>query len=151
VGEPLKRNVRPLNNLMLQKSSMVLLLLACVATAACGCRLNINEVLRMGQRVETELPLGSSKAQVTKFFNDMHIERGGHIQFMNTRYDNLDQIIGSVFSYSGGEPAGQLVFFFRDDRLIEWWVESGCGGGCYSMRANQRMYRPTGVNDCYDP
>jgi hypothetical protein len=104
----------------------------------------------MGQKVETELPLGSTKAQVTKFLDDMHIEHNGHMQIMDThRYDKLDQIDGNVVSHA--EPAGNLVFFFRDDRLVEWWVDSGCGGGCYSMRANKSLYRPTGVHDCYDP
>lgn len=136
----------------LQKLSIVLLLLASVATAACGCRLDSDEVLKMGQRIETELPLGSTKAQVAKFLDDMHIEHSGHVQVMDTRrYDNLEQIDGSVLSYSGGEPAGNFVFFFLDDKLVEWWVESGCGGGCYSRRADKSVYRPTSVHQCYDP
>jgi hypothetical protein len=106
----------------------------------------------MGQRVETELPLGSTKDQVAKFLDDMHIERGGSLQIMDSnRYDKLEQIHGNVYSFSGGEPAGNLIFFFSDGKLVEWWVSSGCGGGCYSMRAGQRMYRPNGIHDCYDP
>jgi len=136
----------------LQKFLIVLLLLATVATAACGCRLNRVEVQRLGQRIETELPLGSSTAQVTKFLEDMHIEHTGHVEIMDTRrYNNLEQIDGNVLSYSGGEPAGNLVFFFRDGKLVEWWVDSGCGGGCYSRRTNKSEYRPNGLNQCYDP
>ena len=106
----------------------------------------------MGRKIETDLPPGSTKAQVTQFLDDMHIERGGHITVMDTtRYRNLEQIAGNVYSYSGAEPSGNLVFFFSDGKLVEWWVDSGCGGGCYSMRANKSQYRPTGVNDCYDP
>ena len=136
----------------LQKPSIVLLLLACIATGACRCRLEKDDVLKMGQKIETELPLGSTKAQVSKFLDDMHIEHGGRVQVMDShRYDTLEQINGNVLSSSGGEPSGNLVFFLRDDRLVEWWVDSGCGGGCYSRRANKSTYRPTGVNDCYDP
>jgi len=106
----------------------------------------------MGHQVETELPLGSTREQVTKFLDDMHIEHGGRTRIMDTtRYDNLDQIEGSVYSYAGGEPAGDLVFFFRDGKLVEWWVDSGCGGGCYSMRGNNPMYRTGVTHECYDP
>jgi len=103
----------------------------------------------MGRDVETQLPLGSTKDQVSKFLDDRGIDRGGHMEIMDsTRYNNLEQMMGSVY---GGEPYGNLVFFFRDGKLVEWWVQSGCGGGCYSMRANKPMYKPTGVHDCYDP
>ena len=137
----------------LQRLSIVILLLAGVATAACGCRLDSDEVLKMGQRIETELPLGSSKAQVAKFLDDIHIKPSrGRVQVMDTRrYDNLEQIVGSVLSYSGGELAGNFVFFFRDDKLVEWWVDSECGGGCYSRRADKSVYRPNDIHDCYDP
>ena len=114
-----------------------------------ACPLDTQGVLKMGRQVEAELPLGSTKAQVARFLDDRHIDRGGHTENMDTtKYNKLEQIIGNVY---GGEPYGNLVFFFRDGKLVEWWVESGCGGGCYSMRANQRMYRSTGVHDCYDP
>ena len=45
-----------------------------------------------------------------------------------------------------------LLFFFRDGKLVEWWVESDCGGGCYSMRANKSSYKNTnaGLSDCYE-
>ncbi|HLE64369.1 MAG TPA: hypothetical protein VI750_14555 [Pyrinomonadaceae bacterium] len=136
----------------LQKPSILLLLFACAASAACGCRLDRDAVLQMGRKVETELPLGSTKDQVTKFLDDMHIEHGGRMHIMDTsRYDKLDQIDGNVLSYSGSEPAGNLVFFFSDGKLVEWWVDSGCGGGCYSMRANKSEYRANGVHQCYDP
>ncbi len=96
----------------LQKLSIVLLLLSSVATAACGCRLDRDEVLKIGQRIETELPLGSTKAQVTKFLDDMHNEHGGRIEIMDTtRYNNLEQILGNVYSFSGGEPAGTWSSF----------------------------------------
>src|SRR6266446_5484442 len=121
--------------MLLQKLSIVLLLSASVATAACGCRLEKDNVLKMGRKVETELPLGSTKAQVSKFLDDLHIEHGpSGLEILDThKYDKLEQIYGSI---SGGEPEGYLVFFFHDGKLVEWWVSSLCGGGCYSMRAN---------------
>ncbi|HET9785651.1 MAG TPA: hypothetical protein VFP47_00870 [Pyrinomonadaceae bacterium] len=129
--------------------SLVLLLAACLATPACTCPLDKDGVLRIGREVETQLPLGSTKDQVAKFLDDRHIDRRGHMEIMDTtKYNKLEQIMGSVY---GGEPYGNLVFFFRDGKLVEWWVESGCGGGCYSMRANKSIYRPTGMHDCYDP
>jgi len=127
----------------------VLLLAACLATPGCTCPLDKASVVSMGREVETQLPLGSTKDQVAKFLDDRHIARGGHMDLMDTtKYSNLEQIMGSV---SGGEPYGNLVFFFRDGKLVEWWIKSDCGGGCYSMRANKSMYRPTGLHDCYDP
>ena len=129
--------------------SLVFLILAYIATPACTCPLDKDGVLKMGREVETQLPLGSTKDQVAKFLDDRHIERGGHMELMDTtKYNKLEQIMGSV---SGGEPYGNLVFFFRDGKLVEWWVQSVCGGGCYSMRADKSIYRPTGIHDCYDP
>jgi hypothetical protein len=129
--------------------SLALLLSTSFATSACTCPLDKDGVLKMGRDVETELPLGSNKDQVAKFLDDRRIDRRGHMEIMDTtRFNKLEQMMGSVY---GGEPYGNLVFFFRDGKLVEWWVESGCGGGCYSMRANKSLYRPTGAHDCYDP
>ena len=101
--------------------------------------------------METELPLGSTKAQVAKFLGDMHIEHSsGGWQILDTnRYDKLEQINGNVEGF--GEPGESLNFFFRDGKLVEWWVFSWCGGGCYSMRANKSMYRNGVTHQCYDP
>jgi hypothetical protein len=108
----------------------------------------------MGRKVETELPSGSAAAQVTKFLDDMHIDNGpGGYQLMDThKYDGLQQISGRMYSYGRGEPAGDLIFFFRDGKLVEWWVASDCGGGCYFMRANKSSYKNTnaGLSDCYE-
>jgi hypothetical protein len=132
-----------------QKSSILLFIFACLTLGACRCQLEKDDVLRFGHEIETELPLGSTPTQVAKFLDDRHIDRGGRMEIMDTnRYNKLEQIMGSIYA---GEPYGNLVFFFRDGKLVEWWVESGCGGGCYSMRANKSIYRPTGVHDCYDP
>jgi hypothetical protein len=133
--------------------SIVVLLLASIATASCGCRLAKDDVLQMGRKVETELPLGSTPAQVTKFLDDQHIENGpGGIQIFDThRYDRLEKVSGYIYSYGRGEPAGDLHFFFRDGKLVEWWVSSDCGGGCYSIRGNKPMYRQGVTNECYDP
>ena len=131
----------------------ILLLFATLATAACGCRLARDDVLHMGRKVETELPLGSTPAQVTQFLDDMHIENGpgGLSDMASHRYDGLQQVSGHVYSYLRDEPAGAMHFFFRDGKLVEWWVESQCGGGCYSMRVDGHMYRNNVRNECYDP
>ena len=109
---------------------------------------------QMGQQVERELPLGSTPAQVTKFLDDQHIKNGhGGWKFYDThRYDGLEQIEGNIQGGRSDTPAGNLDFFFRDGKLVEWWVESDCGGGCYSMRAKQSSYRNTnaGFSDCYE-
>jgi hypothetical protein len=139
----------------LPQLSIVVLLFACVATAACGCRFaKDDDVRQMGQSVETALPLGSTPAQVTKFLDDQHIKNGhGGWQFYDThRYDGLEQIEGNIQGGRSDTPAGNLLFFFRDGKLVEWWVESDCGGGCYSMRGNKSSYKNTnaGFSDCYE-
>jgi hypothetical protein len=136
--------------MQLPKFSIVPLLWLCFATAGCSCPFDRDGVLNIARKVETELPLGSTPPQVAKFLDDMHIEHTGHIRIFDThRYDKLDQITANIVSHA--EPAGNLVFFFRDGKLVEWWVESGCGGGCYSMRGNKPMYRNGVTNECYDP
>jgi len=138
----------------LSQPSILILLFATAATAACGCRLANDDVLHLGRKVETELPIGSTPAQITKFLDDLHIENGpGGVQVMDTHtYDGLQQVSGHMYSYTGGESAGNLFFFFRDGKLVEWWVASDCGGGCYFMRANKSSYKNTnaGLSDCYE-
>jgi len=139
----------------LQQLSILGLLFAIVATAACGCRFaKDDDVRQLGQRVERELPLGSTPAQVTKFLDEMHIKNGhGGWEFFDThRYDGLEQVEGRIYSGLRDTPAGNLLFFFRDGKLVEWWVMSGCGGGCYSMRADKSSYKNTnaGFSDCYE-
>jgi len=131
------------------------LLFASIATAACGWSLcEDDDVQQMGRRVQMALPLGSTPAQVTKFLDDIHIENGhGGWEFYDThRYDGLEQIEGRIRIGLRDTPAANLLFFFRDSKLVEWWVQSDCGAGCYSMRANGSMYRPASVSHrCYDP
>jgi hypothetical protein len=118
--------------------------------AACGCPLNEKDVHRISRRIETELPVGSNKAQVTKFLDDMHIQHGCCLEIYDTdRYNKLEQIKGNVYGF--GEPAGRLIFFFQEGKLVEWWVESDCGGGCYSMRGGKPTYRRGVAHECYDP
>jgi len=129
---------------------IILLLSVWVASAACGCPLNEAQVHKLGRRIETELPLGSTTAQVTKFLDDMHLNHGCCLEIFDTdRYRKLEQIEGNVEGF--GEPGGRLIFFVQDGKLVEWWVESECGGGCYSMRANKPMYRVGVAHECYDP
>jgi len=98
----------------LPQLSIVVLLLACVATAACGCRFaKDDDVRQMRQRVETALPLGSTPAQVTKFLDDLHIKNGhGGWQFYDThRYDGLEQIEGNIQGGRSDTPAGTSSSF----------------------------------------
>ena len=139
----------------LSQLSIVALLFATSATAACGCRFaKGDDVRQLGRKVETDLPLGSTPAKVTKFLDEMHIKNGaGGLQIMDThRYDGLEQIEGNIQGGRSDTPAGNLLFFFRDGKLVEWWVESDCGGGCYSMRANKSSYKNTnaGFSNCYE-
>ncbi len=141
--------------MQLRRLSIVVFLLAYISASGCVCTFATeSDVRQLGQQVERALPLGSTPAQVTKFLDDQHIKNAhGGWQFYDThRYDGLEQIEGNIQGGRSDTPAGNLFFFFRDGKLVEWWVESDCGGGCYSIRGNKSSYKNTnaGTLDCYE-
>ena len=127
---------------MLFRLSLLILLSAVAATAQWGpCGAKKDEVLRLGQRIEKELPLGSTESQVAKFLDEMHLVHGRSSEVpagSARRYRKLLQMGATIETPAHNEPAIYLQFFFdKRGRLVESVVDNACGLGCYSIRRNR--------------
>jgi hypothetical protein len=127
---------------MLVRSLLLLVLLlpvpALTQWGPCGAKKD--EVLRMGQRVEKELPPGSTESQVAKFLDNMHLRHGTPSVVRDDpvrRYRKLRQTGATIETPSHNEPAMYLQFYFdKRGKLVEFVVWNACGLGCYSIRRN---------------
>ena len=125
---------------MLRPSFLILTLLVPVNWAVqwgpCGAKKN--EVLQMGRKIEQEIPLGSTEAQVAKFLDEMQLQHGDALvdrQDPVRRYRKLRQTGAVVETPAHNEPAMYLQFYFdKRGKLVESVVRNACGLGCYSIR-----------------
>ena len=124
---------------MLIRSFMLLLLVPASIAAQWGpCGARKDEVLQMGRKIEKELPLGSTEAQVARFLEDMQlphaqprIDRRDPVR----RYRQFRQTGATILTPARNEPAMYLQFHFdKRARLVESVVTNACGLGCYSVR-----------------
>ena len=128
--------------LMLIHSLLLLgFLIPAPITAQWGpCGAKKDEVLQMGRKVEKELPLGSTEAQVAKFLDDMQLQHGrAHVDRRDPvrRYRRLRQTGATIETPAHNEPAMYLQFYFdKRGKLVESVVWNSCGLGCYSLRRN---------------
>ena len=105
------------------------------------CGAKKDEVLRTGQRIEKDLPLGSTESQVAKFLDDMNLVHGrpSVVRYGARRYRKLRQMGATIETPAHNEPAIYLQFFFdKRGKLVESVVSNACGLGCYSVRWNVR-------------
>ena len=108
--------------------------------ARCSCGVSKAEIQEMGHTVETQLPIGSTEAQVSKFLYDRHIEhRTPSIvpEDPVPRYRQLRKIGATIENFWGSEPAMYVAFYFDKGKLVESRVSNACGFGCYSVRQNK--------------
>jgi len=92
----------------------------------------------MGRRIEKQLPISSTEAQVEKFLGEMQLQPGPvHVDRQDPirRYRQLRQTGVTVETPGHNEPAMYLEFYFdRRGKLVESVVRNACGLGCYSIR-----------------
>jgi hypothetical protein len=139
---PRQLNRSVAHELMLARLSLLLavLLPAPIAAQWGPCGAKEDEVLQMGRKIEKELPLGSSEAQVAKFLDDMQLQHGpAHVNRHDPvrRYRRLRQTGATIETPAHNEPAMWVSFYFRKGKLVESVVENSCGLGCYSIRLNR--------------
>ena len=122
--------------------SLLVLMSVVSATAQwpgpCGAKKD--EVLQLGRKIEKELPLSSTEAQVAKFLDDMQLQHAPARVYRDDpvrRYRNLRQTGATIVTPAHNEPAMYVRFYFDKRRkLVESAVENACGLGCYSIRRN---------------
>jgi len=125
---------------MLIRSFMLLLLsvptLIAPQWGPCGAKKD--EVLQMGRKIEKELPLGSTEAQVARFLDDMQLQhRPPQIKRDDPvrRYRKFRQTGATIVTPARNEPAMYLQFYFdKRARLVESVITNACGLGCYAVR-----------------
>jgi hypothetical protein len=126
--------------MLLRKPIIFILLTASVVMAGCACGASTNGVEKMGRRVESELPIGSTEAQVAKFLDQMDVKHGEPMVSTydeNPRHRGLLQTGGTIENFWHSEPSMYLNFYFdKDGKLVESTVTNACGRGCYSIRPN---------------
>jgi len=119
-----------------------ILLPAPIAAQWGPCGAKKDEVLQMGRKMENELPLGSTEAQVAKFLDDMqlqyskaNVDRSDPVR----RYRRLRQTGATIETPAHNEPAMYVQFYFdKRGKLVESVVRNACGLGCYSVRAGSK-------------
>ena len=126
---------------MLIRSFMLLLLVPASIAAQWGpCGAKKDEVLQMGRKIEKELPLGSTEAQVARFLDDMQLPHGKPQRDRHDpvrRYRKFRQTGATILTPARNEPAMYVQFYFdKRARLVESVVTNACGVGCYSVRRN---------------
>jgi hypothetical protein len=127
----------------------MILLVAAFAAAQWGpCGARRDEVLQLGRKIEKELPLGSTEAQVAKFLDRMQLDHGKASVNRHDpvrRYRKLRQMGSMIETPAHNEPAMYLSFYFdRRGKLVEFYVDNSCGLGCYSVRRNRSgVFRDT--------
>ena len=129
---------------MLLRSFLLLFLLVAAPVAAqwgpCGAKKD--EVLQLGRRMEKELPLGSTEAQVAKFLEGMQLDPGKAALNRHDpvrRYRKLRQMGSMIETPAHNEPAMYLSFYFdKRGQLVESIVRNACGTGCYWLRTGSK-------------
>ena len=94
----------------------------------------------MGQRIEKELPLGSTASQVAKFLDEMQLMHGSpaKIRGGSRSYRKLLGMGATIETPAHNEPAIYLNFYFdKRGKLVESVIDNACGLGCYSIRRNR--------------
>ena len=102
------------------------------------CGATENDLRQIGHKVEVELPLGSTLAQVNKFLDGMQLPHG-HARVESDdpvrRYRKLRQMGTTIENAQHTEPSIYLQFYFnKRGRLVEAVAQNACGRGCYAMR-----------------
>jgi hypothetical protein len=130
-------------DIMLIRSVLLLLLIPGATGAQWGpCGAKKDEVLQLGRRMEKELPLGSTEAQVSKFLEGMQLDPGKAAVNRHEpvrRYRKLRQMGAMMETPAHNEPAMYLNFYFdRRGKLVESIIRNACGTGCYWLRAGSK-------------
>jgi hypothetical protein len=127
---------------MVLRSIVILFLLvhAPVVAQWGRCGAEKEEVLQMGRKIEKELPLGSTKVQVAKVLEDMHLQpsQPSVVHGGSRRYRRLRQMGATIETPAHNEPAIYLQFYLdKRGKLVEFAVTNACGPGCYSVRRDR--------------